>query len=96
MRERSGFAKIVAVSAFVFCVSLGLCGLTVSAGDSSANGGGTLRIAALWAEAAALVLSFLTLVVTLLRWLEIAMWEKHRGANAGFQKLFDDKKRNRE
>lgn len=94
MRDRSRFAIIIAVSALVFCLSLGLCGLTADAGETSAHG--SLFAVALWVEGAGVVLSFVTIFATLLHWLEVVMWERRSRASPGIQKFVDETKRNKE
>jgi hypothetical protein len=98
LTDRVPFAKIVAVFAVIFGVSLGLCGLNwvlISAGvdpshDSEFNFGGQVLGTLGLIELAAMLLSALGLVLTVIIWLVATAVGNFAPHSNDPQKLFDD------
>ncbi|MGA2048891.1 MAG: hypothetical protein ABSG96_14430 [Terracidiphilus sp.] len=87
--DRIPFAKIVAVLAITFGVSLGLCGLTFVLSSSAGSSGGIMGLGIL--ELIAMALSAAGLVVTLIVWVLLAAVGSFGQKVSTPQKLFDDK-----
>jgi hypothetical protein len=91
--DRIPFAKIIAVLAIAFGVSLGLCGLNLIL---SINGGRSQQASALlgiasYAELAGILLSAFGLVITVIAWVVLSIASRFGPADPRPQQLFDDK-----
>lgn len=86
--DRVNFAKIITILAIVFGVSLGLCGLTYAASIKVPGDGQWIIIFGIL-ELAAILLSAIGLVITVIVWI-VASATGYRGSSNDPQKLFDD------
>lgn len=87
--DRIPFAKIVTILAIVFGVSLGLCGLTYAASTrSTADGGYVIALGLI--ELAAMALSLLGLIGTILLWVATSIFGSLSLTRNDPQKLFDN------
>lgn len=85
--SRTPYTKAITILAIIFGVSLGLCGLTFAASTGMRGDGQWIIILGL-IELAAMILSAIGLVVTVIVWL-IASANGYRSSSDP-QKLFDD------
>jgi len=87
MLREFNFAKVMAVLAVVFGVSLGLCGLTAVVASAAPP---LAMLGAL--EMAAMLLSLLGMIVVGLAWLVATIAGGGSSDGLEFQKLFDDER----
>lgn len=88
LTHRVNFAKIITILAIIFGVSLGLCGLTYAA-STHVRGDGQWIIIFGILELAAILLSAVGLVITVIVWI-VASATGYRSSSSDPQKLFDD------